>query len=220
MALRRMAVFAMQTERGRPSRRISTLPRTWVFMAKLTGKAGEMKIAAIVAAAVCAAALAGTSAASADTGTSVPVAERINAYKISPVTMVDNAGGRQADGNAVQMWSRGNKANEEWGYSPVTSVFFQIRYRGHSGTYCLDLAGGSLKSGTKIQLWKCISGDLNQLWYQGPPTGDGPIPGPIYPDRTYGKNAVVIDGGSGKNGTRLEIEPWKQSGGQLFNFES
>ena len=189
-------------------------------MAKLTGKAGEMKIAAIVAAAVCAAALAGTSAASADTGTSVPVAERINAYKISPVTMVDNAGGRQADGNAVQMWSRGNKANEEWGYSPVTSVFFQIRYRGHSGTYCLDLAGGSLKSGTKIQLWKCISGDLNQLWYQGPPTGDGPIPGAIYPERTYGKNAVVIDGGSGKNGTRLEIEPWKQSGGQLFKFES
>jgi hypothetical protein len=76
------------------------------------------------------------------------------------------------------------------------------------------------QNGTKIQLWKCISGDLNQLWYQGPPTGDGPIPGPIYPDRTYGKNAVVIDGGSGKNGTRLEIEPWKQSGGQLFNFES
>jgi hypothetical protein len=186
----------------------------------LAGKAGKMKIAAIIAAAVCAAGLAGTSAASAETGTSAPKAERINAYKISPVTMVDNAGGRQADGNAVQMWSRGNKANEEWGYSPVNSVFFQIRYRGQTGTYCMDLTGGSLKSGTKIQLWKCIPGDLNQLWYQGPPTGDGPVPGPIYPDRTYGKNAVVIDGGSGKNGTRLEIEPWKQSAGQLFNFES
>jgi hypothetical protein len=195
------------------------LPRRRVFVAKLTEKAGKMKVAAIIAAAVCAAVLAGTSAASAATGTSVPGAERINAYKISPVTMVDNAGGRQADGNAVQMWSRGNKANEEWGYFAVTSVFFQIRYRGNP-TYCLDLAGGSLKSGTKIQLWKCIAGDLNQLWYQGPPTGDGPLPGPIYPERTYGKNAVVIDGGKGKNGTRLEIGPWKQSAGQLFKFES
>jgi hypothetical protein len=195
------------------------LPRRRVFVAKLTEKAGKMKVAAIIAAAVCAAGLAGTSAASAATGTSVPGAERINAYKISPVRMVDNAGGRQADGNAVQMWSRGNKANEEWSYFAVTSVFFQIRYRGNP-TYCLDLAGGSLKSGTKIQLWKCIPGDLNQLWYQGPPTGDGPIPGPIYPERTHGKNAVVIDGGSGKNGTRLEIEPWKQSAGQLFKFES
>jgi hypothetical protein len=95
----------------------------------LAGKAGKMKIAAIIVAAVCAAGLAGTSAASAATGTSAPKAERINAYKISPVAMVDNAGGRQADGNAVQMWSRGNKANEEWGYSPVNSVFFQIRDR-------------------------------------------------------------------------------------------
>jgi len=179
-----------------------------------------MKITAITAAAVCAACLAGASAASAATGTSTPRAEQINAYKISPSTMVDNAGGRQADGNAVQMWSHGSKANEEWGYSPLNSEFFQIRYRSQSGTYCLDLTGGSLKSGTKIQPWKCTPGDLNQAWYQGPPTSDGPIPGPIYPARTYGKNAVVIDGGSGKNGTRLEIEPWLQSGGQLFNFES
>ena len=154
-----------------------------------------------------------------------PYVNHINAYKISSSVLIDNTSGRQANGNAIQMWSHGSVNSETWFVSWGTSALFRIRLAANP-KYCLDLTGGSIKSGTKVQLWKCASTfDANQWWWINNGNG-GPYTGAIFPDKTltagHGPGqkpgAVALDAGSGKNGVRLEVKSYSGSNSQQFKF--
>jgi hypothetical protein len=145
----------------------------------------------------------------------------ITAYKISSATMIDDAGGRQANGNTIQMWTHGTKANEMWNIEALGSGGFKMQLTANPA-YCLDLTGGSLTSGTKVQLWKCISGDENQVWtYPADPVAYGNT---IFPEKALSVKTLtpdVLDANGGKNGAPLEVRPFVADGfndpSQLFH---
>jgi hypothetical protein len=180
----------------------------------------------VVAAPVAASAAAvGPTASGSATAFPEPYVNHINAYKISSSVLIDNTGGRQASGNAIQMWSHGSVNNETWFVSWGSSVLFRIRLAANPN-YCLDLTAGSLKSGTKIQLWKCSATfDANQWWWINNGSG-GPYVGAIFPDKTLTSGhgpgqkpgSVALDAGTGKNGVRLEIKTYSGGKSQQFKF--
>jgi hypothetical protein len=177
--------------------------------------------AALLAAGAVAAAPAAAVASASPSYTIYPDTSMVNAYKISSATMIDDAGGRQANGNTIQMWSHGTKANEMWNIHWLTSALFEMQLTANPA-YCLDLTGGSLKSGTKVQLWKCslpAAVNDNQLWFQDYGTGTLPE---IFPEKALlaggKKPSVALDANGGKNGARLEIKKYSSDSSQFFRF--
>jgi YVTN family beta-propeller protein len=78
---------------------------------------------------------------------------------------LDNAGGRSADGNPIQVWSCVGNANQGWKYAPSASGEAGDYQLQNSNGLCLDDPGDSAVNGTKVQLWSCL-GDASQTWTQ------------------------------------------------------
>ncbi|MCP2338870.1 ricin-type beta-trefoil lectin domain protein, partial [Actinomadura rupiterrae] len=62
---------------------------------------------------------------------------------------LDDAGGKKADGDAVQIYTCNNSAAQNWSINPDGSV------RINGTTKCLAVAGGATTSGAKAILWEC-----------------------------------------------------------------
>jgi lysophospholipase L1-like esterase len=81
---------------------------------------------------------------------------------------LDDNGGSNADGTAVQIWSC-NSSNAQW-WSAYTDGTLRVEGK------CLDATGAATADGTKIEIWDCNGGG-NQVWqaynggYRNPASG-------------------------------------------------
>src|SRR5580698_1225637 len=62
-----------------------------------------------------------------------------------------------ADGAAVTIQSCTGDAVQQWTFSGGSVQIFD--------TKCLDVAGGNTTNGVQLQIWTCMTGDVNQQFY-------------------------------------------------------
>jgi hypothetical protein len=74
---------------------------------------------------------------------------------------VDDTGGSNANGTAVELWGCTGGSGQTWTANPDGSL--------ESLGKCLDITGANYSPGTKVELWEC-SGGANQQW-QAQPNG-------------------------------------------------
>ncbi len=88
-------------------------------------------------------------------------------------TCLDVRDGVNANGTVVQQWSCDIQAHSmRWQFSTlVPDRFFKLVSA--IGSRCLDVAGGSLEPGAKIQIYRCTQNNTNtaQIWETRPIQG-------------------------------------------------
>jgi hypothetical protein len=80
--------------------------------------------------------------------------------KDTQVPCLDDAGGKTATGNKVQMWTCEGDPQEQWTLESDGTVRLD-------GKYCLDSAGGAGQNGTAVVLDPC-TGATSQIWTPEP----------------------------------------------------
>ena len=82
---------------------------------------------------------------------------------------LDVSGGGTSDGTPVQLWECNGTGAQQWLWLGLAGTNGPVLYNPQSGK-CLDDPDGiaTPPGGPPIQLqiWDCISGDLNQVWWQ------------------------------------------------------
>merc|ERR1719253_322942 len=78
--------------------------------------------------------------------------------------------GDMQDGTRLMLWECNGLNQQNWGYDGKT-VYLPTTSNSPQATMCMDLAGGSYKLGTPMQVWHC-NGCWNQLFQIiGPASG-------------------------------------------------
>jgi Ricin-type beta-trefoil lectin domain len=107
---------------------------------------------------------------------------------------IDNAGGRRADGNKIEIWGCNHTAAQLL-YNPSSSGHLVV-----NGS-CLDVSGASRQSGAKVILYHCGKGD-NQNWSYDTSTGQWEVYRGFL---GFGAMCLDVPGFSTANGTQLII---------------
>jgi hypothetical protein len=123
--------------------------------------------------------------------------------KDTQVPCLDDAGGKTAAGNKVQMWTCEGDPQEQWTLESDGTVRLD-------GTYCLDSAGGAGNNGTAVVLDPC-TGATSQIWTPEP-----------------GQNNALVQKSSGQcltdpadetgNGVGVQIWHCNQAGNQAWRL--
>ncbi|MET7418594.1 PQQ-dependent sugar dehydrogenase [Dactylosporangium sp. NPDC005555] len=109
------------------------------------------RIVAVVAAAVCVAALQVTGAAPAHADTVGPITG------VASGRCIDIPAATTVNGTQVQLYTCNGSAAQTWTVGTDGTVRAL-------GAKCLDVAGGVNANGTKVQIWDCAAGNANQQW--------------------------------------------------------
>ena len=87
---------------------------------------------------------------------------------INAAMCLDVRDGVDANRTVVQQWGCRNVPSMRWRFSPLIHDYFKvISWIGDDkGDKCLDVAGGSLEPGARIQIYNCTGGTANtaQIW--------------------------------------------------------
>ena len=142
------------------------------------------RIVAVVAAAICVAALQVAGAAPANADTVGPIAG------VASGKCVDIPAATTVNGTQVQIYTCNGSAAQTW----TVGTDGTIRALGNK---CLDVAGGVNANGTKVQIWDCAASNPNQQWTYN--TSTRALSNPV-----TGKCLDVVSGGTA-DGAKLHI---------------
>lgn len=71
---------------------------------------------------------------------------------------LDVAGGSNANGTNVQLYTCNGSPAQQWYYDPIKGTLKSQL----AGDKCLDIPGGNTTEGTQLQIWDCQQGNMNQ----------------------------------------------------------
>lgn len=75
---------------------------------------------------------------------------------------VDLPGNKYDNGNQLELWECNGLPQQHWQYdSKMKTIYLSTS---QDATKCVDLRNGGQASGTPIQIWDCITTDVNQQW--------------------------------------------------------
>ncbi|MFJ5234083.1 RICIN domain-containing protein [Kitasatospora sp. NPDC088391] len=124
---------------------------------------------------------------------------------------VDATGWGTANGTAVQQWTCGAGANQQWQFTPTDSGYYRITNRNAAAAgQVLDVTGAATADGAKIQTWQW-SGGANQQ-FRPARQADGSW---TLVNRASGK-CLDVTGVSTADGARLQ--QWTCTGGPAQTF--
>ena len=129
----------------------------------------------------------------------------IAATKLPPLA-VDDPAASTANGNPVQVWDHGGPGDPDQTWTVVSKGTYDVIELTKDPAKCLDVIGYKVANGTKIQLWSCSAGDVDQEWK---PLAAGQLEA-VYATSVRGTPVVLDDPNAGGDGTRLQI--WQSNG--------
>jgi len=129
----------------------------------------------------------------------------IAATKLPPL-VVDDRADSTANGNPVQVWDHGGPGDPNQTWTVVSKGTYDVIELTKDPAKCLDVTGSKVANGTKIELWSCSAGDVDQEWK---PLATGQLEA-VYATSVRGTPVVLDDPNAGGNGTRLQI--WQSNG--------
>jgi hypothetical protein len=97
--------------------------------------------------------------------TSIATTSHYLIHSVANPVCLDVRNGVNANRTVVQQWACRNVPSMRWRFTTlIPEVYFKVDST--IGPRCLDVAGGSLQSGARIQIYQCTRGSTNtaQLW--------------------------------------------------------
>lgn len=126
---------------------------------------------------------------------------------------LDAADWGTANGTAIQQWTCGTGANQQWQFRPTGDGYYQVVNLHNSKSWDVDGGSGATADGARVHLWDYVSG-TNQQWRAEAVGAAGQY---RFVARHSGK-CLTVDGGSGANGALVAQQPCTGSAAQSFGL--
>ncbi|MCG8337121.1 MAG: RICIN domain-containing protein, partial [Proteobacteria bacterium] len=108
-------------------------------------------------------------------------------------------------GGNVGQWERHSGVWQEWELRPTRAIHTWVDFRSKSSGKCLDVTGGAVANGTKVQVFTC-NGTAAQQWFFDPIKG-------TLKSKLPGNKCLDVPAGQTNNGTELQI--WDCQAGNM-----
>jgi Putative Ig domain len=137
----------------------------------------------------------------------------IKATKLPPL-VVEDRGGELANGNPVQVSDEYSAPRRDETWTLVSKGNYDLIELTKSPTHCLNVGGSGVANGSRVELWSCKAGDVDQEWL---PLATGQLEA-VYASSQRGVTVVLTDPNRGGVGTVLKITQYNGSKQQFWTL--